>query len=49
MILGICEVAEKKQGAHVGMQWRQHVVIDLTGEWDTAAEAAEAEEDGLEE
>ena len=50
-IMDLYRAAERKQGAWVGMRWREQARIDLAGarERATAAAAAEADKDGLEE
>ena len=48
-LLDLCEAAERKQGARVGMWWWEQAGIDLAGARETAVAAAEANEDGLEE
>ena len=42
----LCEAAERKRGARVGMRWREQAGLDLAGARETAAEA---DEDGAEE
>ena len=48
LLLELCELAERNYGERVGMQWWEQAGIDLAGSGETAAAAAEAEEDGLE-
>ena len=40
---------ERKRGAHVGLRFWEKLVLDLEGERETSAAAAEADKDGLEE
>ena len=40
---------ERKRGAWVGMMWLEQAGIDLVGAMDTEEEAAEEEEDVMEE
>ena len=47
--MDICEAAERKQGARLGMRWWEQAGIDLVGVRETAEAMAEAEEDRLEE
>ena len=36
-ILELCETAERKQGARLGVQWWEQAGIDLAGERETSA------------
>ena len=42
------EVAERKQGARVGMRLWEQAGIDMTGAMETAEAAVEDDKDGLE-
>ena len=46
-IMDLCEVAERNQGAWVGMQLWEQAVIDLAGARETAEAAEEEEEDRM--
>ena len=48
-ILDLCKTAERKRRGRVGMRWWEQAVLDLEGARDTAAAAAEADKDGMEE
>ena len=41
-IMDLCEAAERKQGAQVGMRWWQQARIDLAGVNETLEAEAEA-------
>ena len=47
-LLNLCKAEERNQRARVGMWWWEQAVIDLTGEREIAAVAAEADTDGME-
>ena len=46
-ILELCEAAERKRGARVGMPWREHAGLDLGRERVTFEAAADAGKYGL--
>ena len=46
-ITDLCEAAERKKGARLGMEWWEQTVLDLAEARETAS--AEVEKDGLEE
>ena len=48
-ILDLCEAAETKQGARVGIRWWEQMVLDMERARDMAATTTEAENYGLEE
>ena len=48
-LMDLCKAVERKQGAQVGMRWWEQESIYLTGARETAAIAAEADKDGMEE
>ena len=46
-ILDLCEAAERKRGAWVGIRWREQEGLELAGERETTAAAAEVDDYGL--
>ena len=48
-LLDLCEVNERTLGARVGMRWWKQAYIELAGKRETAAAAADTDEDGVEE
>ena len=49
LIMDLCEAADRKRGAWVGIRWWEQAELYLEGEREMSLVAAEAEEDGLEE
>ena len=46
-ILDLCKAAERKRGTWVGIRWWEQEGLELAGERETTAAAAEVDDDGL--